>query len=243
MYNGKYIPMEDITSEVMRRFPFKNYPTDEDTLEAIVSVMRGVLPYHQMEDHIAVIDIEDGRGELPIDLEIIIRTAINLGDSNSEPFLVPMRWSTDSFHLRNHLFDIDYLTPSQYTYTLNNNYIFPNIETGCLWMAYKRLPVNDEGQLQVPDEESYRMACIYELAHTMALRAGMQDELADRWYQRIERDRDWYKAQAGNAPKIGSIEMVEAETNTLTKMFSTDVYSTFFASMTMPEFTRIHKAR
>jgi hypothetical protein len=241
MYNGKYTGYKDIISEVMRRFPFKNQPTREDAAEAISYVLKTTLPYNELEDDIAIIDITDGCGDLPEDLRLIIRTAVNTGDSKSKPALVPMRWATDSFHLQNHLFGVDYNTVSVFTYELNSNRIYPNFKTGCVWMAYKKIPVDDEGMPKVPDDESFRLACIYSLAHTMALRAVFQQELSDKLFSIVERDKEWYLAQAGNGSKIPSLEEEEANTNAFKRFVSTDVYSTFFTGTTLPEKMAIKK--
>lgn len=118
--------------------------------------------------------------------------------------LEPMLYTTDSHGLRYHCLDVDFNVDSscQNTYTLNKNHIFTNFEEGYVEIAYLRIPLDDEGYPLIPDDESWIKACEYELAYRILMRAAFIGGAEPRLLDRIERDKEWYFAQAVNKSKI-----------------------------------------
>lgn len=149
----------------------------------------------------------------------------------------PMRYSGDTFHLKYHLTDLDFAPVNEYTYTVNNNFIFTNFKTGCVAMAYKGIPVDENGFPLVPDHASWRLAMEFEVAYRIAFKLWMQGKLADRKFQIIERDRDWYTAQARNEALGNMIDEEETSKNHFTRFFGkyNNTHSNFFGNMSFPE--------
>lgn len=116
--------------------------------------------------------------------------------------LIPMRWSTDNFHYKYHNNDYDYRCQSDYTYKLNRGYIFPNFKEGRVAISYRGIPLDEDGYPMIASEESWRDAVKWEIAYKVAYKAWLADRINDKKFQMIERDRDWYIAQAINDSKM-----------------------------------------
>ena len=94
------------------------------------------------------IDIVNFRGELPNDLHSVYLAR----DYDTK---MPMVCKSSSF-----LRDMDqlFVRESQYSYTLNNNYIFTSFEEGQVELHYKAFPTNSLGMPMVPDDIKFIMA-------------------------------------------------------------------------------------
>jgi len=150
--------------------------------------------------------------------------------------LVPMLYASDTFHTRYHCCDVDFMSVSEYTYTVNDNFIFTNFETGCCEMSYLAIPVDDDGFPQIPDHGSWIKACTYEVAYRIAMILLLQDNLSDRKFQLIERDRDWYVAQAANDMRILSIDQEQSFQNNHTRSIKNiNHHGGFYANFQTPE--------
>lgn len=149
--------------------------------------------------------------------------------------LLPMRWSTDTFHLRYHKTDIDFQNDSSITYIVNNNYIFTNFETGTVYMSYLAIPTDEEGLPLIPDNESWIRAAVNEIALMFARKEAIKENIGFDIVQYIERDRDWYFAQAVNRSKMNSIDKEESSKNHRLASFRTgSQHNSMFRNMQLP---------
>lgn len=95
------------------------------------------------------IHINDYRGLLPCDYYQVIQ--VRIIDSGKR--MGAFRYSTDSFHMSN--------TKPKHgglTYKIQGNCIFTSIKDGEVEMAYKAMPLDDEGYPLIPDNSSYSRA-------------------------------------------------------------------------------------
>jgi len=243
MLSGNYIKYTTIMENVMRNFGFHEI-TDEEALEWLSAFMDHTKVPKVMEDKIAYIDIVDSRGQLPADMALIRQTAFVEGVDNvvdaecGQGRLVPMRWSTDTFHFKYHCADSnDFEQDGRYTYSLNKGFIFPSMVTGIICIAYQAIPTDDEGFPLIPADEQWRKAAEFEVAYRYAYRAMIKDEIAGPKFQLIERDRDWYFAQAVNYSKtsLPLDEMESFKNDTLRTVPNPNMHGNFFRNMQLPE--------
>lgn len=68
--------------------------------------------------------------------------------------LMPMRWNTHTFFKGYHNCDLDVRANSNLTYTVNGNYIFTSFKTGKVCMAYRAVPLDEDGLPLIPDTQS-----------------------------------------------------------------------------------------
>jgi hypothetical protein len=243
MYAGITVSYKTIVEKVFRDFGFNYDIQDEEALEWIAEFMAHTNSGVVMEDKIAYITICDGRGDLPVDLYKIKQTAelscvetIQQAECG-EGVLVPMRWSTDNFHNRYHKDDRDYTTQSSNTYTVGQNFIFPSFSKGFVALAYEAIPTDECGYPTVPGEQQWVTAAAYYIAYKIAMKLWIKNEFSDKAFQIIERDKEWYFAQAVNHSKqwngVDEAESVKnAQVRTIPAMQD---HASFFANMQIPE--------
>ena len=213
MNNGMFLPYTVITNKLMRDFSWADGQySDEHVLYAIKEILSLAGPKNVFEDTYAYIDVEDGRGEIPKDMRVI-NTCIFVDEENAKAAadkdkcgdiitMYPMKWMTDTLKRTFKTTSGDTRSKGRREYTLNGNYVFTNFETGVICVFYAKFPTDANGDFTVPDNESYIEAICHQVAWKVAQKMFMLDKLAENKLQRIERDRDWYVAQAANSTKI-----------------------------------------
>lgn len=221
-------------------------------LESIIQTARAE-PTISGDTQFAVIASQDqgtflveGCGVDLVNRELI--TDCKVGEPSCEFILYPMRWATNSFHQKFHLTDWDYRRQSvrlENTYTVNNNYIFTSFSDGYVLMAYRAVPTDERGYPMVPGDQRWINAMVHELAWKVIRRMRLMGSFTDKDMAReIERDRDWYVAQAVNGSKIPSIDEMESWKNEwLRTIPKVNHHQNFFRNMQAPEQRYIHPLR
>lgn len=243
MYAGKVVSYRAIIDMLIRDFGFEAEVRDEECLEWIAGFMAHTNSSQVMKSVIANIKIIDGRGDLPFDLHKINQTAQLVGVETLEEAdcgkgrMIPMRWSTDNFHKRYHNDRRDYTCASLSTYTVGENNIYTSFDKGFVSMSYDAIPTDEEGNPTVPAEQQWLEGATHYVAFKIAKRMWMKDQLSDKKFQHIERDRDWYFAQAVNHSKQwNGVDQAESVKNaTVRTVPDLQAHNTFFANMQLPE--------
>jgi len=245
--SGKLIPLDSIIEKVQSNFKFNVEFDWQDAAEWVASLLAlldvpSALVQKVTDGHDGnpqPIKIEDYRGNLPCDLHSIIQTSRDFSDAecSGDVRLVPMRYATDTFHTRFHCEDCpDLSCSSGETYIVNNNHIFTNFKEGTVYMSYLAIPTDERGFPMVPYEESWRKAMEWEIAYRIAFILFLRDEISGDKFQLIERDRDWYSAQAVHKAKMPSIDEWESiKNNVIRSIPKINHHRDFFKNMQMPE--------
>lgn len=241
MYAGKMVSYKAIIDKQNRDWGFDI--DEEQGLEWLAEFMAHTNVGVVMNHNIAYIPICDGRGELPYDLHKIIQVAYldhidSLDQAEcGEGRLRPMRWATDHFHTRYHRDDRDYTTESVQTYTVSNNSIFTSFSEGFVAMSYDAIPTDENGEVIIPAEQQWLEAAACELAWKAARKRWLQDALADKKYMEIQKERDWYFAQAVNhAKQWHNIDHAESVKNSHVRTIpDLQAHASFFANFQLPE--------
>ncbi len=243
MYAGHTVSYKAIVDKVIRDFGFNYDIHDEEGVEWMAEFMAHTNVGVTMEEKIAYIQICDGRGDLPIDLYKIGQTAVIEGVETLEEAecgegrMVPMRWKTDYFHQRYHLDNRDYTSESRETYTVGQGYIFTSQDHGIIAMSYLAIPTDDCGYPTIPAEQQWLEAGSHYIAHKVARKLWIRNEIGADKYQIIERDRDWYFAQAVNhAKQWNGVDEAETVKNSVVRTIpQLQDHASFFANMQLPE--------
>jgi hypothetical protein len=243
MYSGKVFSYKYIVDKVFRDFGFNDDINDEEGSEWLAEFMAHTNVGIVLEKKLAAIKIKDGRGDLPSDLHKIIQTAYVDGVNCLEDIIcgkgsrLPMRWATDSFHARFHLNKNDYLCDSRLTYTVGQNFIFPSFSIGYVLLSYDAIPTDEEGYPTIPAEQQWIEAASYYIAYKIAKKLWIRNELTSDKYQVIERDKEWYFAQAVNHSKQwNGVDQAESVKNSHVRTIpNLQDHNTFFANMQFPE--------
>jgi hypothetical protein len=241
MYSGKIVSYKTIMDKQMRDWGFDI--DDEQGLEWLAEFMAHTNVGITLENKIAYIHVCDGRSDLPCDLHKLEQVArVDCVETLEEAecgqgTIVPMRWTTDNFHMRYHRDDRDYTTESRETYTVGQNFIFPSFSEGFLALAYAAIPTDEEGYPTIPAEQQWLEAASHELAWKAARKRWIQDALAPQKYAEITKERDWYFAQAVNHSKQWhNVDDAESQKNAHVRTIpKIDDHASFFANMQLPE--------
>lgn len=243
MYAGQTVSYKAIIDKTIRDFGFNYDIHDEEGIEWMAEFMAHTNVGVTMEEKIAYMEICDGRADLPFDLYKIGQTAVVEGVQTIEEAecgkgrMVPMRWKTDYFHKRYHLDNRDYTSESRNTYTVGQGYIFTSQNEGIIAMSYLAIPTDECGYPTVPAEQQWLEAGAHYIAHKIARKLWLRNELSGDKYQIIERDRDWYFAQAVNhAKQWNGVDEAETVKNaTVRTIPQLQDHASFFANMQLPE--------
>jgi hypothetical protein len=243
MHSGNTVSYKAIIDKVIRDFGFNYEINEEEGVEWLAEFMAHTNSGVVMEDKIAYIQVCDGRGDLPFDLHKIKQTAHLEGITTLEEAecgqgrMYPMRWATDNFHTRYHKDNRDYTTESRETYTVGQGFVFPSFDKGFLAISYEAIPTDDCGYPTIPAEQQWLAAASFYVGHKVAFKLWLRNELTGDKYQIIERDRDWYFAQAVNHSKQwNGVDEAETVKNSWVRTIpSLQDHSNFFANMQLPE--------
>jgi len=208
---GKYVDVAYVIERVYRDYGFDLEIKFDEVIEWIWDIMSLIGAPQPMVDKITdgsdtmpdPIDIVNFRGELPNDVHSVYLAR----DYDTK---MPMVCKSSSF-----LRDMEqmFVRESQFSYTLNNNYIFTSFEEGQVELHYRAFPTNSLGMPMVPDDIKFIMAVQAFIAERIGFRLFMQDNLTREKYQKLEQDRAWYIGAAGTKAQIPSIDEMESIKN------------------------------
>lgn len=243
MHAGNTVSYKAIIDKVIRDFAFNYDIHDEEGIEWLAEFMAHTNVGVVMDEKIAYIDICDGRGDLPFDLYKIGQVAHIEGADSIEDAacgngrMYPMRWKTDFFHKRYHNDSRDYTTEGRETYTVGQGYIFTSMDKGMVAIAYSAIPTDDCGYPTIPAEQEWLTAGAFYIAYKIALKLWIKDEISDRKFNIIERDKEWYFAQAVNhAKQWNGVDEAESVKNSVVRTIpDLQAHASFFANMQLPE--------
>jgi hypothetical protein len=224
---GKYVDVSYIIERVYRDYGFDLEIKFDEVIEWIWDVMSLIGAPQQLVDKVTdgsdtmphPIDVENYRGDLPNDVHSVYLAR----DYESK---MPMICKSSSF-----IKDMNqmYQRESQYSYTLNNNYIFTSFEEGQVELHYKAFPTNSLGMPMVPDDIKFIMAVQAYIAERIGFRLYMQDHITRDKYQKLEQERLWYIGAAGTKAQIPSIDEMEAIKNRFLRLrIHTDFHDASF---------------
>ena len=129
-------------------------------------------------------------------------------DCPREANFIPMRYSTDAFHL-----EPKTTSNCSLTYKLNNSKLITNFETGWVQLAYEGIPVDEDGFPMIPDQIKHRMAVAAYLKWKIAMLKWTMGKMPAGVFQHFEREKDWYIGAAQTATQIMGVDHMESIKN------------------------------
>jgi hypothetical protein len=104
-------------------------------------------------------------------------------------------------------------------------------------MAYDAIPTDECGYPMIPAEQQWLEAASHELAWKAARKRWIQDSLAGDKYGEIQKERDWYFAQAVNhAKQWHNTDDAESQKNAHVRTIpDIQAHASFFANLQLPE--------
>lgn len=135
----------------------------------------------------------------------------------------------------------DIYSPGALTYKVNDNHIFTNFQCGYVVMAYKAVPLDEEGFPLVPAEQQFIEAAKREVAYKIATKLWLRGDMTADKFQWFERERNWYIASASNNANMMSLDELQSFTNDRLRLIpKTNQHRGFFAGLQIPEAVYSH---
>ncbi len=220
----KFIPIDGIIEKIYRDTQMSTTVDPSDVAEWVGEAIQLIgVPAH-LRNRVAKMTIKDGKGELPCDLYNIIqvreydsktpmRSSTNTfhrhfkrnDTPDNDPTIDKGLYSDRAYDDVEGIYDNSGLrvesgsntNSGDLTYEVNDNWIFPNFESGTIEMAYKAFPVSDStGFPLIPDEISIKKAVEYYVRCHINHIEWRKGVLNDKVYQKEEQERHWYMAKA-----------------------------------------------
>lgn len=144
----RFISIQSIMDRVTKH-PLLEDISFELVVDYVVDFIRIVGSPKSFIDKTAEVEIEDYRGQLPCDFYqmIQVRRVTEPCDEHEYAY----RYTTDNFHISNHK-----RAESDYTYKIQGDCIFVSpLKDGVVEIAYKALPIDEDGYPMIPDNSKY----------------------------------------------------------------------------------------
>jgi hypothetical protein len=224
---GKHVDVSHIIERVYRDYGFDLEIKYDEVIEWIWDVISLIGAPTVFVDKVTdggtnmpqPITITNYRGDLPVDLH-----SVHLARDYDTKMPMIMKSST---YLRDT--EQQYVRESQYTYTLNESYIFTSFEEGEVELHYKAFPTNNLGMPLIPDDIKFVMATQAYIAERIGFRLWMQDHLVQQKYAKLEQERMWYIGAAQTRAVTPSIDEMEGMKNRYLRLRThTDLHDTSF---------------
>ena len=194
---------------LMQDIPF------ETVIDYAVDFIRIVGTPPSFIDKTAIIDIHNYRGELPCDFYEMTQVRLACDKDHRVDDLAPtFRYTTDSFHMspnKPHVSDL--------TYKLQGNCIFTApLEEGQIEIAYRAMPIDDEGYPMIPDNSAFSRALeMYIKKQWFTIQYDM-GKISQAVMAKTDQDYAWAVGQAQTdliRPSIDQMESISNMWNTL----------------------------
>lgn len=209
----QYTTISEIMSKITKHPMMKDISMDI-VIEYAIDFMRIVGIPPTFFDKTAIIDIHNYRGELPCDYYEM--TQVRLLKKHCYPSeLSPVfRYTTDSFHMSPNKPRV-----SDLTYKIQGNCIFTSpLKDGPIEIAYKAMPIDEEGTPLIPDNSSYTRALQAFIKKEYFTEQFDQGKISPQVMQKADQDYAFYVGQAQTdliRPTIDKMEAISNMWNTL----------------------------
>lgn len=117
------------------------------------------------------------------------------------------------------------------TYNTSNNYIFTNYSDGCVFIAYKALPVDDEGFPTIPDNRRFKEAVKAFICYKIDYILWRNKELDKDMFEYSEHEWLFYVASAGNVAKMPGYDQMQGIMNQMKLIPQKYAHSNFFRTL------------
>lgn len=117
------------------------------------------------------------------------------------------------------------------TYNVNGNFVFTNYSSGCVYLAYKALPVDEEGYPLIPDNRRFKEAIKAFIGYKIDYILYRSKELDKDIYDISEREWLFYVASAGNVAKMPNYDQMQSIMNQMKLIPQRYSHGEFFKSL------------
>jgi hypothetical protein len=230
MVNGKTQSIQHVLEKVFRDTGIVEGVDLHDAIEWAAEAVELIGAPTSLSNKVACIPIVDGRGDLPCDLHLVMQFRYKGGNGYSA-----MAYATDNFHM--HCSNSpDLRCKANLTYTLSNDCIFTDFDSGIVELAYRALPTDKNGWPTIPDDIKFVKAVEYYIREKIDYKLWRSGKIAQGVYEKTTQDQLWYLAAAQTRMAMPSVdEMMNIKNNWIRLIPKINQEQDFFSSLGQPE--------
>lgn len=223
MYNGKVTSLKNILWKVLNNPLAAQLTYDqaaEFALEAIGLVGSPLGYIDKVTD--PPISITNKKGALPIDLEQVRGIRIVQDESNHDNQAVPLLHTTDLYDSTSNCSTDGTTGVTEFTYRIQNGVITTSFDEGLVEVAYKALPVDEDGYPLIPDNPKYKFAVEYFILFRFLEPLWTIGKITDKAFNYIDTKKCFYIGAAQTSMQLAGIDHLQTMMNSVNRLIIND---------------------
>jgi len=230
MVNGKVKSIQHIIEKVFRDTGLVEGVDLHDAIEWAGECIELIGAPQSLTNKVESVTIENGRGDLPCDLHLVMQSRVKTGNGYSA-----MSYATDNFH-RHCSNSPDVGCVCTVTYTLSDDCIFTNFDSGVIEIAYRALPTDGNGWPTIPDNIKVVKAVEWYIREKIDYKLWRSNKVTQGVYEKTVQEQVWYLGAAQTSIAMPSVdEMTNIKNNWLRLIPKINQEQDFFATLGVQE--------
>lgn len=226
MYNGKVKSLKTILWKVMNNPLAVELSYDLAAEYALEGIKLIGAPLSLVNRVSNPIKLESHKAALPLDMVELkqVRYFFNIDDDDS--CKIAMTLATDTFHNSIICEEND---GCEFTYVAEEGIIKTSLLDGYVQVAYRALPIDENGFPLIPDNQKVLLAIEYYILFRFLEPLWMIGKITDKAFSYIDQKKCFYLPSASNDMKIQNYDHVEAIMNGINRIITQpSAHSNFF---------------
>lgn len=206
MLNGKVKSIQHIIEKVFRNTGLVEGVDLHDVIEWAGEAIELIGAPQSLTDKVECIKIVDGRGDLPCDLHLVMQFRYKGVDGYTA-----MGYASNNFH-RHCNESPDLSCECSVTYTLSDDCVFTNFDSGTVEVAYRALPTDKNGWPTIPDDIKFVKAVEYYIREKLDYLLWRTNKLPQAVYEKTVQDQLWSLGAAqtrGAMPSVDELKNIK----------------------------------
>jgi hypothetical protein len=225
-----YINIREVLSRILRHKLLQEF-TLEQAIQYVIDFM-GIFGFPELYEHKeTIIDICDYKGQLPCDLievEMLVDYRTN----------IPLRSMTSVFNPGNKYYNHLQQEPQ---FKIQNRVLFVTFPKGKVKLAYKAIPVDDEGLPMIVDNSKYLKCLELYIKCQLFTELFELGKISQQVLQHTEQEYGWAAGQLSEEFKTPSVAEMQTITNMMNQMIvRKDEFYTRFERLGNKEYWKKH---
>ena len=230
MFNGKVKSIQHIVEKVFRNTGLVEGVDLHDVIEWAGEAIELIGAPQSLVEKVECINIVNGRGDLPCDLHLVMQFRYKTDEGYSS-----MGYSSDNFH-KHCSTSKDATNKCSNTYTLSDDCVFTNFDTGTVEVAYRALPTDKNGWPTIPDDIKFVKAVEFYIREKIDYLLWRTGKLPQGVYEKTVQDQLWYLGAAQTRGAMPSVdELKNIKNNFLRLIPKINQEEDFFGSLGIQE--------